>query len=243
MPAIGLAPLRAALADLVVGREQDGLRRRRRLRGADRICEVASDQRAGVSVPGPQFREGVVVIDAGQPEQRRDQVGVVGRDLELACAAGQQRAGDDERDAQSFVVGAVPLLVKAAVRALHVAVVGAEDHDRVLVGVGLAQRVQDARDLLTDGGLHLVVELQVRLDPRLRRRDLGPEVDDALLAARLGRQVFLVRRRLRDVRDLRGVVAQPLLERDDTEERVVVRVQERADRQPRLVARRRRRDA
>src|SRR5450755_1576173 len=132
------------------------------------------------------------MVDAGQPEQRRDQVGVVGRDIEFARAAGQQRAGNDERDAQSFVVGTVPLLVKAAVRALHVAVVRAEDHDRVLIGVGLAQRVQYPRYLLTDGGLHLVVELQVSLDPRLRRRDPGPEVDDALLAARLGRQVFFV---------------------------------------------------
>ena len=58
------------------------------------------------------------MVDAGQPEQRREQVGMVGRNLELAGAAGQQglemmtgRAG--------FFVGAVPLLVKAAVRALH----------------------------------------------------------------------------------------------------------------------------
>ena len=84
-------------------------------------------------------------------------------------------------------------------------------------------------------GLHLVVELQVRLDPRLRRENLPPRVDEALLAGGLGGQILVVRRRLVDVRDLGGVVAQPLRQRDHAEERVVVRVQERADRQPRLV--------
>ena len=152
---------RAALADLVVGREQDRLRGRGRLGGADRRREVASDERVGVGVVGLQAGERLVGVDAGEAEQRRDEVGVVGRDVELAGAAGQQRAGDDERDVQRLLVGDVPLLVHPAVRALHVAVIGAEDHDRVLVGVGVAQRVEHTRDLLADLGLHLVVELQV----------------------------------------------------------------------------------
>ena len=45
-----------------------------------------------------------------------------------------------------------------------------------------------------------------------------------------------MRRRLLDVRDGRGVVAQALRQPDDSEHRVVVRVQERADREPRLIA-------
>ena len=159
-----------------------------------------------------------------------------GRDVELAGAAGQQRARDDERHVQRFLVGDVPFLVHPAVGALHVAVIGAEDHDRVLVGVGVAQGVQHPGDLLADRGLHLVVELQVGLDPRLRRDDRAPVVDVALLAGGLGREVLLVRRRLIDVRHLGRVVAQPLRERDDAEHRVVVRVQKRADRQPRLLA-------
>ena len=111
-----------------------------------------------------------------------------------------------------------------------------EDHDRVLVGAARLQRVEHLRDLLVDRCLQLVVELQVRLGPRLRRQDRPPQVDHALLAGRLGREVFLVRRRLLDVRDGRGVVAQPLCQRDDAEHRVVVRVQERADRKPWLIA-------
>ena len=158
---------------------------------------------------------------------------MVGRDVELAGPAGQQRARDDERYVYRLLVGHVPLLVHAAVGALHVAVVGAEDHDRVLVRVGLAQRVEHPRDLLADRGLHLVVELQVELDPRLRRDDLAPVVDVALLAGRLGREVLVVRRRLIDMRHLRRVVAQPLRQRDQAEHRVVVRVEKRAHRQPR----------
>ena len=45
-----------------------------------------------------------------------------------------------------------------------------------------------------------------------------------------------MRRRLLDVWDGRGVVPQPLRQPDDSEHRVVVRVQERADGQPRLIA-------
>ena len=161
---------------------------------------------------------------------------MVGGDAELARAAGQQRAGDDERDVQRFLVGHVPLLVHPAVCALHVTVIGAEDHDRVLVGLGLAERVEDPRDLQADLGLHLVVELQVGLDRRLRRDDRAPVVDVALLAGGLRREVLFVRRCLIDMRHLRGVVTQPLRERDDAEQRVVVRVQERAHRQPRRVA-------
>ena len=178
---------RAALADLVIGDEQDRLRRRGRLGGADRIGEIASDERVRVGVIGLQPGKHIVVVDAGEPEQRRDQVGVVGRDVKRAGPAGQQRARDDERHVYRFLVGHVPLLVHAAVGALHVAVVGAEDHDRVLVRVGLAQGVQHPRYLLADRGLHLVVELQVELVPRLRRDDRAPVVDVALLAGRLGR--------------------------------------------------------
>jgi hypothetical protein len=103
------------------------------------------------------------------------------------------------------------------VSALHVAVIGAEDHDRVLVRGALSQRVEHARDLLADRGLHLVVELQVGLDPRLWREELSPRVDHALLAGGLGREVLVVRRCLIDVRHRRGVVAQPLRQRDHTE--------------------------
>ena len=82
-----------------------------------------------------------------------------------------------------FLVGDVPLLVHPSVGALHVAVIGGEDHDRVLVGVGVAQRVEDTRDVVADLGLHLVVELQVELVPRLRRDDRAPVVDVALRGA------------------------------------------------------------
>jgi hypothetical protein len=127
---------------------------------------------------------------------------VVGRDVELARAARQQRAGDDERDVQRFLIGDVPLLMHPAVSALHVAVIGAEDHDRVLVGLGLAQGVEDTLDLLADLGLHLVVELQMEFVPGLRRDDRGPVIDVALLAGGLRREVLLARRCLIDVRHL-----------------------------------------
>ena len=193
---------RAALADLVVGHEEDRLRGSRRFGGADRGREVASDERVGVAVVGLQAGERLVGVDPGEAEQRRDEVGVVGRDAELAGAAGQQRAGDDERHVQRFLVGDVPLLVHPAVGALHVAVIGGEDHDRVLVGVGVAQRVEDTRDVVADLGLHLVVELQVELVPRLRRDDRAPVVDVALLAGGLRGEVLVARRWLLDVRHL-----------------------------------------
>jgi hypothetical protein len=88
------------------------------------------------------------------------------------------------------------------VSALQVAVIGAEDHDRVLVGVGVAQGVQDSRDLPADLGLHLVIELQVDLVPRLRRDDRAPVVDVALLAGGLRREVLVVCWCLIDVRHL-----------------------------------------
>ena len=48
-------------------------------------------------------------------------------------APSAQRTGQDERDVERLLIGDVPLLVHAAVGALHVAVVGAEHDDRVLV--------------------------------------------------------------------------------------------------------------
>ena len=73
------------------------------------------------------------------------------------------------------------------------------------------------------------------LDPRLRGEDLPPRVDVALLAGRLGRQVLLARRRLFDVRHAGRVGVHALSDGDEAEHRVVVRVDERADRQPRPV--------
>ena len=236
-------PVRSALADLIVGHEQDGSAGGSGLERADRLGEVAPDQRSRIAVVDLQLGERLVVLDPDESEQRRDQVGVVGRNVQLSCAARQQRAGHDERHVQRLLVGVVPLLVHSAVRALHVAVIGAEDHDRVLVCAAGLQSIQHAGDLLTDRGLQLVVELQVRLDPGLRRAQPGPEVDHALLTARLRRQVLVARRSLVDMGHRRGVVAQPLRERDDAEERIVVWVQERADREPRLIARPRRLDA
>ena len=115
---------------------------------------------------------------------------------------GSRGLDDDERHVDRFLVGDVPLLVHPAVGALQVAVIGAEDHDRVLVRVGVAQGIEHPGDLLADLGLHLVVELQVELVPRLRRDDRAPVVDVALLAGGLGREVLVVRRRLVDVRHL-----------------------------------------
>ena len=80
--------LHAALADLIVGREQDRLRRRGGLGGADRVGEVAPDQRTRVHVVDLQLGERLVVVDAREPEQRRDQIGVVGRNVELAAPPG-----------------------------------------------------------------------------------------------------------------------------------------------------------
>ena len=112
-----------ALADLVVGREQDRLGRRRGLGGPDRVGEVAPDQRACLLVICSHLGESLVLIDPGQAEQGRDQVGVARRHVELASAAGQKRAGHDERHVQCLLVGAVPLLVHPVVRALQVAVI------------------------------------------------------------------------------------------------------------------------
>ena len=189
-----------ALADLVVGHEQDRLGRRRGLGGADRVGQIAPDQRTCLLVVRCQFGESRIRIDPGQAEQRRDQVGVARRYVELASAAGQERARDDEGHAQRLLVGDVPLLVHPVVRALQVAVVRREDHDRVLVRAARLQCVEHLGDLLVDGCLQLVVELQVRLGPWLGRQDRSPQVDHALLAGRFRRQVFLVRRRLLDVR-------------------------------------------
>jgi hypothetical protein len=193
---------RAALADLIVGGEQDRLARRGRFGGADRRREVAPDERVGVAVVGLQTHERLVGVDAGEPEQRRDEVCVVGRDVELARATGQQWAGDDQRHVDGFLVGHVPFLVHPAVGSLHIAVIRAEDHDRVLVGLGVAQGVEDTRDLPADLGLHLVIELQVGLVPRLRCEDSAPVVDVALLAGRLRREILLVRWGLIDMRHL-----------------------------------------
>ena len=211
-------------------------------------ARIASERSRPISgrvslVVRSQFGKGLVRIDPGQAEQGRDQIGVARRHVELAGAAGQKRAGHDERHMQRLLVGDVPLLVHPVVRALQVAVIRAEDHDRVLVRVARLERVEHPGDLLVDRCLQLVVELQVRLDPRLRRQDRSPQVDHALLTGRFRRQVFLVRRRLLDVRDGRRVVTQSLRQRDDPEHRVVVRVEERADREPRLDRSRRRRGA
>lgn len=141
---------------------------------------------------GPQARQRLVRVDPRQCDQGGDQVGVVGRYLDLPGAAREERAGDDERDVQRLLLGDVPLLVHAAMGALHVAVVGAEDDDRVLEGRARGERVEDPGDLLTDRGLQLVVELQVGLDPRLRGEDLPPLLDVGGLTGRLGREILLV---------------------------------------------------
>ena len=99
---------------------------------------------------GLKFGERLIRIDPGQAEQGRDQIGVARRHVELAGAAGQKRAGHDERHVQRLLVGDVPLLVHPVVRALQVAVIGAEDHDRVLVGVARLERVEHLGDLLVD---------------------------------------------------------------------------------------------
>ena len=67
-----------------------------------------------------------------KPESR-DQVGVTGRNIYLSRPAFDQRAGDDERHMGGLLVSIVPLLVQAAVGAVHFAMVRGEDHNRILV--------------------------------------------------------------------------------------------------------------
>jgi hypothetical protein len=50
-------------------------------------------------VAGLELDECLVGVDAREAEHGRDEVGVVGGDVELSGADGQQRAGHDERDA------------------------------------------------------------------------------------------------------------------------------------------------
>ena len=54
----------------------------------DRIREVASDKRLCVGVVGLQLGERLVVVDASEAEQRRDEVGVRRGDVEHAGAGG-----------------------------------------------------------------------------------------------------------------------------------------------------------
>ena len=140
-------------ADLIVGREENRLGRRRGLGGADRVGEIAPDQRASLLVVRSQFGESLVRIDPGQAEQGRDQVGVARRHVELANAAGQKRTAHDKRHMQCLLVGDVPFLMHPIVRALQVAVIRREDHDCVLVRLARLQRVEHLGDLLIDRGL------------------------------------------------------------------------------------------
>src|SRR3954454_9449128 len=73
-----------ALADLIVCGEEDRLRGRRGRGGADRCREVASDERMCLAVVGLQPRERLVGVDTRETEQRGEQVGVVGGDVDLA---------------------------------------------------------------------------------------------------------------------------------------------------------------
>ena len=56
---------------------------------ADRVGEVAANQRLRIAVVDLQLGERIVVLDPGESEQSRYQVGVVGRDVQLSCAARQ----------------------------------------------------------------------------------------------------------------------------------------------------------
>ena len=155
---------------------------------------------------------------------------MAGRDVKLAGAARQAWARHHERHVQRLLIGDVPLLMHAAMRTLHISVIRAEHHNRLLVDAARSQGVQDARDLFTDGGLHLVVELEMRLDPRLGQEVLPPRLRIALMTRRLRREVLITGRRLVDVRHLRRVVTQALRDRGHAKQRVVVRIQERAHR-------------
>ena len=130
--------------DLVVGDEED--RVGRSLRGAANDArEVASHQRARFGVAGGNALERLVVIDASEPEQRGQHVRVACGDT-LASPALKQRAGEDERDMGGLLVGVMPLLVHPAVGAEHLPVIGGENHNCVLVGVG-ARRAASTRPI------------------------------------------------------------------------------------------------
>jgi hypothetical protein len=91
-----------ALADLVVGGEEERLRGRRRFGCADRLREVAADERVCVALVWLQAGERPVGVDAGEAELRRDEIGVGRRDDELAGAADlglQLERGQDLRPA------------------------------------------------------------------------------------------------------------------------------------------------
>ena len=131
-------------------------------------------------------------VQAGQPQERRQDIGVAGQDVQ--GLAGREELGvvDDERHVDRLLVGLVPLLVHAAVGAQHLPVVGGEDDDGVAVELPVdgAQGVQDLLDLAVHVLLHLVVEL-VELEVVLGRLEgQGVGVNVALLAVRLGGEVL-----------------------------------------------------
>ncbi len=175
-------------------------------------------------------------VDTGETEQSRQQVGVAGRNVDPSRPAFDQRAGDDERHMDGLLVGVVPLLVHAAVGAEQFAVVGGEDHDGVLVSFRGAPahraRVRYSRRPRPASGSRTCVGARspaaVRLaSPTCRHSSVDRPawwIDPHGASAPV-----------RDRRDVAGVVAQALRQRKDAKERDVVRVQERADRQPRLI--------
>lgn len=98
----------------------------------DNWRQVATDEVSGLGVVAGNLLARDVRIDSSQAQQRWDQVGVAGRNVDFARAI-DQRARHDKRDVDGLLVGVVPLLVHPTVGAEHVTVVRAEHDDRVLV--------------------------------------------------------------------------------------------------------------
>ena len=86
---------------------------------------------------------------------------LVGR-VDPAFLRRDARTLHDHRHADRLVVGVAPLLLHAAVRAEHVAVVGGEHHDGVVGHARRVERFEDPPDRLIDQLVQGVVEAPVR---------------------------------------------------------------------------------
>ena len=81
----------------------------------------------------------LVHVGACKTEQGRQEIDVTGQHLDRLVLREEASIVDDQRHMSHLLVGAVPLLVQTAMGPEQLAVVGEEEHDRIVIEAGTSQ--------------------------------------------------------------------------------------------------------